>query len=127
MKSVKRRPLSLWLATLMILGCPLPAMSSEPIFVNDYGIAPDQLYPGTQVTDLLHQVEEEALAVVQEAFDEGFKQGLLQAAPEAAYWKAETIRLKAQEWPWWAFLAAGGGGFALGAASTAILIAVWGR
>ena len=47
--------------------------------VNEYGIDPEASYPGDLVTDLLQAAEDEAVTVAQESFDEGFKQGRIDA------------------------------------------------
>ena len=50
-------------------------------------------------------MEQEAQAAIEKAFDEGYKQGLLAAAPDAEYWRvkstqyeAEITRLKKERW-----------------------------
>ena len=67
-------------------------------------------------------MEQEAQTAIEKAFDEGYKQGLLSAAPDAEYWRvkaagyeAEVSRLKKEKWLY-AFGALGigfivGGGF----------------
>ena len=54
---------------------------------------------------LIQLVEHEAEQAVFRAFDEGYKQGLLAAAPDAEYWKAKAMqseseikRLKRERW-----------------------------
>jgi hypothetical protein len=51
---------------------------------NDYGIAPDQLYPGSLVLKLMEAAEAEIDIAVHEAYAEGYKAAMLQYAPEIA-------------------------------------------
>ena len=54
---------------------------------------------------MIQAVEQEAELAIDEAFNEGYKQGLLAAAPDAEYWhtkflqeEARTTRLKKEKW-----------------------------
>ncbi len=62
-------------------------------------------YTGSEVLELIVIVEQEAEQAIEKAFNEGYKQGLLAAAPDAEYWRvksaryeAEVLRLKKEKW-----------------------------
>jgi hypothetical protein len=105
-KSKKRKPpiLCLTLLTLMITARPsiVSAQSTE----NVYGIEPEASYPGSLVIEILTAAEEEASIAIGEAYAEGYKAGLFEAAPEAAYWQAAAAQNQKTEKkktvPWWA-------------------------
>ena len=78
---------------------------SNRTFGNEYGIDLTKSYTGSEVMVLIQLVEHEAEQAVFRAFDEGYKQGLLAAAPDAEYWRvksaryeAEVLRLKKEKW-----------------------------
>lgn len=78
---------------------------SETIFENEYGIDLDRSYTGSELLELIQIVEQEAEQAIDKAFNEGYKQGLLSAAPDAEYWRtkatkyeSEIIRLKKNKW-----------------------------
>jgi hypothetical protein len=49
-----------------------------------YGIAPEKLYPGALVLELMEAAESEIDTAVHEAYAEGYKAAMLQYAPELA-------------------------------------------
>ena len=93
---------------------------------NEYGIDLNRNYKGSEVLELLQIVEQEAEQAIDQAFNEGYKQGLLAAAPDAEYWRvkslqyeAEITRLKKEKWLYAfgglgaGFLVGGGIGFTI--------------
>jgi hypothetical protein len=94
---LKTLPPLLLLATLLAL----PTYAETPNVSqaapgNDYGIEPEKLYQGTLILDLLTAANEEIDAAVSEAYSEGYKAGLLEASPDAAYWKKISESLRAE-------------------------------
>ncbi len=80
-------------------------IESEPTSENEYGIDLAKSYTGSDLLELIQIVEQEAEQSIDEAFNEGYKQGLLAAAPDAEYWrikslqhKTEIARLKKEKW-----------------------------
>ena len=78
---------------------------SNRTFGNEYGIDLTKSYTGSEVMELIVIVEWEAEQAIENAFNEGYKQGLLAAAPDAEYWRvksaryeAEVLRLKKEKW-----------------------------
>ena len=78
---------------------------SKPTLESEYKIDLTKSYTGSEVMVLIQLVEQEAEQAVDRAFDEGYKQGLLAAAPDAEYWRvksaryeAEVLRLKKEKW-----------------------------
>ena len=78
---------------------------SKPTLESEYGIDLTKSYTGSEVVELLQIVSEEAEQAIEKAFNEGYKQGLLAAAPDAEYWRlksaryeAEVLRLKKEKW-----------------------------
>ena len=78
---------------------------SQPDSGNGYGIDLARSYTGSQVLAMIQAVEQEAELAIDEAFSEGYKQGLLAAAPDAEYWRAKFLqeearptRLKKEKW-----------------------------
>lgn len=93
---------------------------------SECGIDSASSYTGSEVAEMIQVVAEEAERAVDRAFDEGYKQGLLAAAPEAEYWRvkaeqreAEIAWLKKEKWLYAfgglgaGFLVGGGIGFAV--------------
>ena len=106
MRFLKPLLMSLFLISLMLIGSPLSALTSQTVSASGYGIELEKSYPGTLVLELVTELENESAAVVSEAFNEGFKEGLKTASPEAAYWKAKSMEIEAHRWPWWVLPAA---------------------
>lgn len=72
---------------------------------SEYGIDLTRSYTGSEVLELIQIVEQEAEIAIDQAFNEGYKKGLLAAAPDAEYWRvkssqheAEITRLKKEKW-----------------------------
>lgn len=117
---LKTLTLALLLATLTIrMSWSQDATNSSPTSASEYGIDLQRKYSGSEVLTLIQIVTEEAEASIEEAFNEGYKQGVLAWKPEADYWKAkaenaetEAKRAKRQRW----LFCCGGiaGGFLLG-------------
>lgn len=78
---------------------------SKPTSASEYGIDLTKRYTGSELLGLIQIVEQEAQQAIDEAFNKGYKQGLLAAAPDAEYWRirstqyeAEITRLKKEKW-----------------------------
>lgn len=78
---------------------------SKPTSASEYGIDLTKSYTGSELLELIQIVEQEAQQAIDEAFNKGYKQGLLAAAPDAEYWRvrstqyeAEITRLKKERW-----------------------------
>ncbi|MEE3436474.1 MAG: hypothetical protein VZQ47_13070 [Treponema sp.] len=78
---------------------------SKPTSASEYGIDLTKSYTGSELLELIQVVEQEAQQAIDEAFNKGYKQGLLAAAPDAEYWRvrstqyeAEIARLKKEKW-----------------------------
>lgn len=80
-------------------------------------------YEGTTVRDLLDAVWEEAAIQIRAAYDEGYKAGLLDSYPDAAYWQSLSkamearARIQAQSPGWGVVLGASGGSLVIGFAA----------
>jgi len=61
---------------------------------NDYGIEPEQFYPGSLVLELMEAAETEIDNSVREAYAEGYKAAMLQYAPEIAALRIRESALK---------------------------------
>lgn len=89
---------------------------SSPASASEYGIELTRSYSGSQVLALIQILEKEAEQSIDQAFNEGYKQGMLSAAPDAEYWRvratqyeAEITRLRKEKW----LYAFGGFGFGI--------------
>ena len=89
---------------------------SKPTSASEYGIDLTKSYTGSELLELIQILEKEAEQSIDQAFNEGYKQGLLSAAPDAEYWRvratqyeAEITRLKKEKW----LYAFGGVGFGI--------------
>lgn len=78
---------------------------SKPTSASEYGIDLTKSYTGSELLELIQIVEQEAQQAIDEAFNKGYKQGLLAAAPDAEYWRVrstqyevEIARLKKEKW-----------------------------
>jgi hypothetical protein len=92
---------------------------------SDYGIDAEKLYPGNILLELLQTADTEIDNAVSEAYAEGYKAGLLESAPDAAYWQrlSESLRdeLKAEKKKTFrARFLFGVGGFVLGVVSMGV-------
>lgn len=63
---------------------------------SEYGIESGRSYNADEVAALLATAEEEAEASIQQAYAEGYKAGLLEAAPESARLAVLNEQLKAE-------------------------------
>jgi hypothetical protein len=90
----------------MLMITAKPSIVSAQSTGSVYGIEPEASYPGSLVIEILTAAEQEASIAIDEAYAEGYKAGLLEAAPETAYWKAEAEQKqepeKGKAVPWWA-------------------------
>lgn len=66
-------------------------IESEPTSENEYGIDLAKSYTGSDLLELIQIVEQEAEQAIDHAFNEGYKQGLLAAAPDAEYWRVKSL------------------------------------
>jgi len=60
---------------------------------SDYGIEPEQFYPGSLVLELMEAAEAEINAAVREAYAEGYKAAALRFMPELAVKNQEIAML----------------------------------
>lgn len=85
-----------------------------------YGIELTRSYTGQEVLELIDLVVEEAEKSITEAYNAGYKQGVLAYKPDVEYWKVKASgfekELKRQRRDRWLY---GLGGFALGFAGGA--------
>ncbi len=115
----KRLPLLiLWTA---LLASPLigePSASAAPPSASDWSVDPARSYPGATVIALLDAAASEAELAIAEAYAEGYKAGLVESAPDAAYWRAISDGLRADleeergrfRLPWWSLPVVATGG-----------------
>lgn len=92
---------------LLVLTCSLallartaiaePSPASVSATAPGYGIDPGASYPGTMVQALLEAAEDEAGSSIEEAYAEGYKAGLLEAAPDRDYWKSLSEGLQRED------------------------------
>lgn len=118
--------------SLLILIQPLAAQTSsasQTASASGYGIDPAASYPGTMVIDLLAAAEDEAIIAIDEAYADGYKAGLLAAAPDAAYWKSladnwkssAVAELSRPRLPWWCIPASVAGGLGIGVIASMVV------
>jgi hypothetical protein len=91
MTGSKLLPLAIF--SLLLLTKPVNAQTSTESGSDtrpDYGIDLGASYPGTTVQALLEASEAEAGSAIDEAYAEGYKAGLLEAAPEKDFWKSQA-------------------------------------
>lgn len=85
-----------------------------------YGIELTRSYTGREVLELIDIVVEESEKNIIEAFNAGYKKGILEFKPDVEYWKVKALgfekELKRQRRDRWLY---GLGGFALGFAGGA--------
>lgn len=89
--------------TLMILLQALLAlqnMSAESEVIKHSSpepqIKPSETYSGTLVLELLEAVQTEAEHAIEAAYEDGYKQGLLESAADAEYYRVQTAELQAE-------------------------------
>ena len=120
-KRVKRKSRTLLLLSLLLIpamrtlyaesGNPSPSVSG-----TRFNLESSKSYTAKEVQELLDVVIEEAEKSIAEAYNAGYKQGVLEFKPEVSYWKAEAENYKrrlalerGKKWQW----AAGGVGIGL--------------
>ena len=102
-KALPLLTLSLALATLPSFAQTRTKSSKDS--GNGFGIDLERSYKGSELLALMQAARQEAESAIDQAFDEGYKAGLLASAPDAEYWKAkaqsaesEIARLKKEKW-----------------------------
>jgi hypothetical protein len=117
---------------LLLIALTLPSTASEPTTLktdtaNEYGIESGKTYTSDEVSVFLDIATEEADKAIEQAYADGYKAGLLVAAPSESYWRELSASLqndltKEQRrivLPWWSVPASIVLGFAGGFATTA--------
>jgi len=96
-----------------------------------YGLESGQSSPNELVAELLDASVDEGQEAAEKSFNEGYRQGLLDGQPDAAWWESfyrsmhETME-KEQHGPTWGTVAiAGGAGLLLGVSISSILAIVF--
>jgi hypothetical protein len=94
--SVLKKPMAL---ILLITVLPRLSIAQEPgeletVSASEYGIDLNAEYSGAEVAGVVRIVVEEAEAGINEAYAEGYKASLLEAAPDAAYYKSISASLR---------------------------------
>jgi hypothetical protein len=96
---------------------------------NDYGIEPEQFYPGSLVLELMEAAEAEIDAAVREAYAEGYKAAALRFMPELAAKNQEIVMLnltigtfKNDRRKYWRNIFIGGGLSFLGGMAVGVII-----
>lgn len=128
MRLKKLLPLTLSASLLML---PVTAGESETTSGSFAltRIEPSATYSGELVLEIVEAVKTAALQEIEAAYEDGYKQGLLEVAPDAAGLEAlnkslgeELSACKKRRWR--DVLAAGAGGFVLGAVAGFVVMAV---
>jgi len=128
------RKLLLLILSLSLLSpalSPAQGTSSPPTSMRSFGLEPGRSYSAETVYKLLELFSSTGQDAVKAAFDQGYKAGLLSAAPSAAYWESiakeyqDTAKAQARG-PTWGTVAIGtGGGFIVGAAAAFLAALIW--
>lgn len=120
-KRLKRKSRTLLLLSLLLLPATqtLSAESGNPSPSDSgtrFNLESSKNYTAKEVQELLDVVIEEAEKSITEAYDAGYKQGVLEFKPEVSYWQTEAENYKrrlvlerGKKWQW----AAGGAGIGL--------------
>lgn len=120
-KRLKRKSRTLLLLSLLLLPATqtLSAESGNPSPSDSgtrFNLESRKNYTAKEVQELLDVVIEEAEKSITEAYDAGYKQGVLEFKPEVSYWQTEAENYKrrlvlerGKKWQW----AAGGAGIGL--------------
>lgn len=120
-KRLKRKSRTLLLLSLLLLPATrtLYAESGNPSPSDSgtrFNLESNKNYTAKEVQELLDVVIEEAEKSIAEAYNAGYKQGVLEFKPEVSYWKAEAENYKrrlglerGKKWQW----AAGGASIGL--------------
>ena len=120
-KGLKKKSRTLLLLSLLLIpatqtlyaesGNPSPSVSG-----TRFNLESSKNYTAKEVQEVLDIVIEEAEKSITEAYNAGYKQGVLEFKPEVSYWKAEAENYKrrlalerGKKWQW----AAGGAGIGL--------------
>lgn len=120
-KRLKGKSRTLLLLSLLLLPATqtLSAESGNPSPSDSgtrFNLESSKNYTAKEVQELLDVVIEEAEKSITEAYDAGYKQGVLEFKPEVSYWQTEAENYKrrlvlerGKKWQW----AAGGAGIGL--------------
>ena len=111
----------------------LPATAQESMSIKNHSdlmqIEPSAIYSGELVLELLDAVKKTAEKEIERAYEDGYKQGLLEVSPEAAALEflnkeleKELAGMKQKRWR--DIMLAGAGGVVLGALTGIIIMAV---
>ena len=96
---MKLKRLTAMICLLVLLTQSAMTQSSKNLktdIKSEYGIESGRSYSADEVAALLAIAEEEAEASIQQAYAEGYKAGLLEAAPESARLAVLNEQLKAE-------------------------------
>lgn len=85
---MKRQILLIFLLTAVILS---PILAQPTKSSQIYGIELEKDYSGAEVVQIINDVLEESDKSIDEAYAKGYKAGLLEAAPDSAYWQAFSV------------------------------------
>ena len=130
-KGLKMKSRTLLLLSLLLLPATqtLSAESGNPspsVSGTRFNLESSKNYTAKEVQEVLDIVIEEAEKSITEAYDAGYKQGVLEFKPEVSYWKAEAENYKrrlalerGKKWQW--ALGGAGLGFIGGASLTLTL------
>lgn len=111
----------------------LPVIAQESMSIKNHSdlmqIEPSATYSGDLVLELLEAVKKTAEKEIERAYEDGYKQGLLEVSPEAAgleflnkELEKELAGMKQKRWR--DIMLAGAGGVVLGALTGIIIMAV---
>lgn len=125
MRKLKTQVLLLLLTVLTTQASYAQAsQASKEISENEFGIDLASQYEGTEVLEMLQILTDEAEKSIEEAYEKGYKQGVLAYKPladrreyEVAYLEREIKSLKNQRWLF--MLGGAAGGFIVGGVSGA--------
>lgn len=87
MRLSKLLPLILCLSLLGPMSLPAQETSLPPDSLTQYGLESGKSYPANLIAELLDAAVAEGQIAVKNAYNEGYKAGLLDAAPGMAYWQ----------------------------------------
>lgn len=120
MRFPKLLPLILSIALLGPMSLPAQEMTSPPDSLTQYGLESGKSYPADLVAELLDAAVAEGQIAVKNAYNEGYKAGLLDAAPGMAYWqeiaKEYQTAAKPRVGPWGTVILSGFVGLLIGVA-----------
>lgn len=120
MRLRKLLPLILSIALLGPMSLPAQETSLPPDSLTQYGLESGKSYPAELVAELLDAAVAEGQIAVKNAYNEGYKAGLLDAAPGMAYWQEIAKEYQAAAKPqgptWGAVILSGFVGLLIGVA-----------